>query len=97
MQQVYAAHTPSMPIPVPIPSAHSRHTIAVPHRRPQVMAAQPMPVHPHPVVPFGAHAVELPCQFRSAASLRFPGTVVQAPHIWTMGAPPRALKARIIF
>ena len=90
MQQVYATHTPSMPIPVPIPSAHSRHTIAAPYPRPQVMAAQPMAVHPHPAVPFGAHAMALQSQFRPAAASRFPGAVVQAPHIRNIGAPPRA-------
>lgn len=90
MQQVYATHTPSMPIPVPIPSAHSRHTIAAPYPRPQVVAAQPMAVHPHPTVPFGAHAMALQSQFRPTAAPRFPGAVVQAPHIRTMGAPPRA-------
>ena len=64
MQQVYATHTPSMPIPVPIPSAHSRHTITAPYPRHQVVAAQPMAVHP--AVPFGAHAVALQSQFRAA-------------------------------
>ena len=90
MQQVYATQTPSMPIPVPIPSTHSRLTIAAPCSRPQVMAAQPMAVHPHHALPFGAHAMALKSQFRPAASPRFPGAVVQAPHIRTMGAPPRA-------
>ena len=86
----YATQTLSMPIPVPIPSAHSRLTIAAPCSRPQVMAAQPMAVHPHHALPFGAHAMALKSQFRPAASPRFPGAVVQAPHIRTMGAPPRA-------
>ena len=91
IQQVYATHTPSMPIPVPIPSAHSRHTITAPYPRHQVVAAQPMAVHPHPAVPFGAHAVALQTQFRPAAAPRFPGAVVQ-PHIRTMGLPPRAAR-----
>ena len=76
MQQAYASHTPSMPIPVPIPSALSRHTIAAPYPRPQVMAAQPMAVHPHHALSFGAHAMALQSQFRPAASLRFHGAVV---------------------
>lgn len=89
MQQVYATHTPSMPIPVPIPSAHSRHTITAPYPRHQVVAAQPMAVHP--AVPFGAHAVALQSQFRPGGP-RFPGAIVQPPHIRTMGLPPRATR-----
>jgi len=89
MQQVYATHTPSMPIPVPIPSAHSRHTITAPYPRHQVVAAQPMAVHP--AVPFGAHAVALQSQFRPAGP-RFPGAIVQPPHIRTMGLPPRTTR-----
>ena len=76
-----------MPIPVLIPTAHSRLTIAAPCSRPQVMAAQPMAVHPHHALPFGAHAMALKSQFRPTASPRFPGAVVQAPHLRTMGAP----------
>ena len=86
MQQVYATQTPSMPIPVPIPSAHSRLT----------MAAQPMAVHPHHALPFGAHAMAVKSQFRPTASPRFPGAVVQAPHIRTMGAPHVHQEARVI-
>ena len=89
IQQVYATHTPSMPIPVPIPSAHSRQAITGPYPRHQVVAAQPMAVHAHPAVPFGAHAVALQSQFRPAAAPRFPGAIVQPPHIRTMGLPPR--------
>ena len=96
MQQVYATQTPSMPIPVPIPSAHSRLAIAAPCSRPQVMAAQPMAVHPHHALPFGAHAMALKSQFRPTASPRFPGAVVQAPHIRTMGAPHVHQEARVI-
>lgn len=92
MQQVYTTHTPSMPIPVPIPSAHSRHTITAPYPRHQVVAAQPMAVHAHPAVQFGAHAVALQSQFRPAAAPRFPGPMVQPPHMRTMGLPPRAAR-----
>ncbi|KAJ7384541.1 hypothetical protein OS493_021172 [Desmophyllum pertusum] len=83
---------PSMPIPVPIPSAHSRHTITAPYPRHQVVAAQPMAVHAHPAVQFGAHAVALQSQFRPAAAPRFPGPMVQPPHMRTMGLPPRAAR-----
>ena len=65
IQQVYTTHTPSLPIPVPIPSA--RHAIPAHYPRHQVLAAQPMAVHTHVTVPFGAHAVALQSQFRSVA------------------------------
>lgn len=87
IQQVYTTHTPSLPIPVPIPSA--RHTIPAHFPHHQVVAAQPMAVHTHPAVPFGAHAVALQSQFRPAAAPRFPGAIVQPAHIRTMGPPPR--------
>ena len=74
IQQVYTTHTPSLPIPVPIPSA--RHAIPAHYPRHQVVTAQPMTVHTHAAVPFGAHAVALQSQFRSAAP-RYPGTIVQ--------------------
>ena len=83
IQQVYTTHTPSLPIPVPIPSA--RHAIPTHYPRHQVVAAQPM------AVPFGAHAVALQSQFRSA-SPRFPGTIVQPPHIRAMGPPSRGTR-----
>ena len=63
IQQVYTTYTPSLPIPVPIPSA--RHAIPAHYPRHQVVAAQPMAVHTHAAVPFGAHAVALRSQFRS--------------------------------
>ena len=65
IQQVYTTHTPSFPIPVPIPSA--RHAIRAHYPRHQVLSAQPMAVHTHAAVPFGAHAVALRSQFRSVA------------------------------
>ncbi|CAH3109719.1 unnamed protein product, partial [Porites lobata] len=65
IQQVYTAHTPSIPVPVPIPSAC--HAIPAHYPRHQVVSAQPMAVHTHAAVPFGAHAVALQSQFRSAA------------------------------
>lgn len=86
IQQVYTTHTPSLPIPVPIPSA--QHPVPAHFPRHQVVAPQPMAVHTHPGVPFGAHAVALQAQFRPAAA-RFPGAVVQPSHIRTMGPPPR--------
>ena len=89
IQQVYTTHTPSLPIPVPIPSA--RHAIPAHYTR-QVVAAQPMAVHTHAAVPFGAHAVALQSQFRSAAP-RYPGTIVQPPNMRTMGPPPRGTRA----
>ena len=89
IQQVYTTHTPSLPIPVPIPSA--RHTIPAHYAGHQVVAAQPMAVHGHPAVPFGAHAVALQSPFRPAAS-RFPGAIMQPPHIRTMGPPPRGTR-----
>ncbi|XP_073241899.1 3'-5' RNA helicase YTHDC2-like [Porites lutea] len=89
IQQVYTTHTPSLPIPVPIPSA--RHAIPAHYPR-QVVAAQPMAVHTHAAVPFGAHAVALQSQFRSAAP-RYPGTIVQPPNMRTMGPPPRGTRA----
>ena len=81
MQQVYTTHTPSLPIPVPIPSA--RHTIPGHFPRHQVVAAQPM------AVPFGAHAVALQSQFRPATAPRFPGAIVQPAHMRAMGPSPR--------
>ena len=67
-------HTPPpFPIPVPIPSA--RHAIPAHYPRHQVVAAQPMAVHTHVAVPFGAHAVALQSQFRSEAP-RYPGTIM---------------------
>ena len=89
IQQVYTTHTPSLPIPVPIPSA--RYAIPAHYPR-QVVAAQPMTVHTHAAVPFGAHAVALQSQFRSAAP-RYPGTIVQPPHMRTMGPGPRGTRA----
>ena len=90
-QQVYTTHTPSLPIPVPIPSA--RHTIPAHYAGHQVVAAQPMAVHAHSALPFGAHAVALQSQFRPAAS-RFPGAIMQPqpPHIRTMSPPPRGTR-----
>ena len=81
---------PLIPIPVPIPSAC--HAIPAHYPRHQVVAAQPMAVHTHAAVPFGAHAVALQSQFRSAAP-RYPGTIVQPPHMRTMGPPPRGTRA----
>ena len=46
MQQVYATHTPSMPILVPIPSAHSRHIIAAPYFRPSQWLSTHIPPSP---------------------------------------------------
>jgi len=89
IQQVYTTHTPSLPIPVPIPSA--RHTIPAHYASHQVVAAQPMAVHAHPTLPFGAHAVALQSQFRPAAS-RFPGAIMQPPHMRAMGPPPRGTR-----
>ena len=67
-------YTPSLPIPVPIPSA--RHAIPAHYPRHQVVTVQPMTVHTHAAVPFAAHAVALQSQFRSATP-RYPGTIVQ--------------------
>ena len=89
IQQVYTTHTPSLPIPVPIPSA--RHTIPAHYADHQVVAAQLMAVHGHPAVPFVAHAVALQSQFRPATS-RFPGAIMQPPHTRTMGPPPRGTR-----
>ena len=86
MQQVYTTHTPSLPIPVPIPPA--RHTIPAQYPRHQVVTAQTMAVHTHPSVPFGAHAVALQSHFRPTAP-RFSGAIVSTPHMKTMGPPPR--------
>ena len=74
IQQVYTTPPPPpFPIPVPIPSA--RHAIPAHYPRHQVVAAQPMAVHTHVAVPFGAHAVALQSQFRSEAP-RYPGTIM---------------------
>ncbi|XP_068740703.1 3'-5' RNA helicase YTHDC2-like isoform X2 [Montipora capricornis] len=86
MQQVYTTHTPSLPIPVPISPA--RHTIPAQYPRHQVVTAQPMAVHTHPTVPFGAHAVALQSHFRPTVP-RFSGAIVSTPHMKTMGPPPR--------
>ena len=75
---------------MPIPSA--RHTIPAHYPRHQVVAAQPMAVHIQATVPFGAHAVALHSQFCSAAP-RYPGTIVQPPHMRTMGPPPLGTRA----
>ncbi|XP_029204296.2 3'-5' RNA helicase YTHDC2-like [Acropora millepora] len=86
MQQVYTAHTPSLPIPVPIPSP--RHTVPAHYPGHQVVTPQPMAVHTHPSVPFGAQAAVLQSQFHATAP-RFTGALPQTPNARTMGPPPR--------
>ena len=85
IQQVYTTHTPSMPIPVPVPSAHSRHTISAPYPHQQMVAQQPVPVHPQTSVPFATtSAVALQPHFHPHAP-RFPGTMMQSSHMRNMG------------
>ncbi|XP_015747308.1 PREDICTED: YTH domain-containing protein 1-like [Acropora digitifera] len=86
MQQVYTAHTPSLPIPVPIPSPG--RTVPAHYPGHQVVTPQPMAVHTHPSVPFGAQAAVLQSQFHATAP-RFTGTLPQTPNARTMGPPPR--------
>ena len=86
IQQVYTAHTPSLPIPVPIPSPG--RTVPAHYPGHQVVTPQPMAVHTHPSVPFGAQAAVLQSQFH-ATTPRFTGTLPQTPNARTMGPPPR--------
>ena len=86
IQQVYTTHTPSLPTRVPIPS--ERHPVPSHYPHCQVVTAQPMAVHTHPAVPFGAHAIALQAHFRPTAA-RFPGAIVQTFHMRSMGPPLR--------
>ena len=86
MQQVYTAHTPSLPIPVPIPSP--RQTIPAHYPGHQVVTPQPMAVHTHSSVPFGAQAAVLQSQFHATAP-RFTGGLHQTSNVRTMGPPPQ--------
>ena len=86
MQQVYTAHTPSLHIPVLIPSP--RHTIPAHYPGHQVVTPQPMAVHTHPSLPFGAQAAALQSKFHATAP-RFTEALPQTPSVRTMGHPHR--------
>lgn len=90
-QQVYVPHTASMPIPVPVPSTHSRHAIPQAFSRVVVPTAQPIAIRPQSPVQFGGQPMNFQPHMRPQPP-RYSGTVMQPLHIRTAGpasgAPP---------